>query len=88
MIANGHPDDSSLSTTAQDRWEQTPNIMWGFEETGSKDPFHESHAIPQTYELLTYSDSGALPIEDSSRDEASSEPEDLWRSSIAITSQI
>ena len=62
--------------------------MWGFEETGSKDPFHESHATPQTCELLTHGDSGALLIEDSSRDEASSEPEDLWRSSAAVASRM
>jgi hypothetical protein len=58
----------------QDRWEQTPNIVSGLEETGS--------------ELLTYGDSGELLMEDSSRDEASGEPEDLWQSSAAIASRI
>lgn len=58
MIANGCPDGSSLSATAQDRWEQTPNIESGLEETGPEDPFRESHAASQTCE----------------RDEASGEP--------------
>jgi hypothetical protein len=48
--------------------------MSGLKETGPKDPFHESHATPQTCELLTHGDSGELPMKDSSRDEASSEP--------------
>jgi hypothetical protein len=73
MIANGNPDSSSLSATGQDRGEQTPNVS-GLEETGFEDPFHESHAVSQTCELLTHGDFGELPMEDSSRDEASSEP--------------
>jgi hypothetical protein len=74
MIANGRPDGSSPSATAQDRWEQTPNIVSGLEETGSEDPFHESHAASQACELLTHGDFGELPMEDSSPDEASGEP--------------
>ena len=74
MIANGRLDGSSLSATAQDRWEQTPNIVSGLEETGPEDPFHQSHAASQTCELLTHGDSGELSMEDSSPDEASSEP--------------
>jgi hypothetical protein len=73
VIGNGRPDGSSLSATAQDRWEQTPNIVSGLEDTGPEDPFHESHAASQTCELLTHGDSGELPMEDSSRDEASGE---------------
>jgi len=46
----------------------------GLEETGPEDPFYESYAASQTYELLTYSNSGELSIKDSSPDEASSEP--------------
>ena len=41
--------------------------MSGLEETGPEDPF-------QTRELLAYGNSGELLIEDSSPDEASSEP--------------
>jgi hypothetical protein len=74
MIANGRPDGALLSATAQDRWEQSPNIVSGLEETGPEDPFHESHATSQTCGLLTHGDAGELPMEDSSRDEASGEP--------------
>jgi len=45
----------------------------GLEETGPEDPFHDSHTTSHTYELLTYGDSSELLMEDSSRDEASSE---------------
>jgi hypothetical protein len=74
MVANGRPDGSSLSATVQDCWEQTPNIVSGLEETGPEGPFHDSHAASQACELLTHGDSGELPMEDSSRDEASGEP--------------
>jgi hypothetical protein len=74
MTANGRPDGSSLSATAQDRWEQTPNIVSGLEKTGPEDPFYESHTASQTCELLMHRDSGELPIEDSSPDEASGKP--------------
>ena len=73
MKVNRRPDGSSLSATAQNRWEQTPNIMSRLEETSPEDLYHESHTASQTRELLTYSDSSELLIEDSSRDEASSE---------------
>jgi hypothetical protein len=74
MVANGLPDGSSLSATAQDCWEQTPNIVSELEETGHEDPFHESHAASQACGLLTHGNSGELPMEDSSQDEASGEP--------------
>ena len=48
--------------------------MSGLEETGPEDPFYESYTISQTCELLTHGDSGELPMEDSSPDEASGEP--------------
>jgi hypothetical protein len=38
----------------------------GLEETGLEDPFYESHAAPQTCELLTHGDSSELLMEDSS----------------------
>ena len=68
------PDGSLPSAAARDRWERTPNSVSGLEETGSEDPFHESHAVSQTCELLTHGDSGELPMEDSSPDKASGEP--------------
>jgi hypothetical protein len=63
VIANGCPDGSSLSATAQDRYEQTPNVVSRLEETGP-----ESYAASQAY------DSGELSIEDSSPDKASGKP--------------
>jgi hypothetical protein len=74
MIANGLPDGSSLSATAQNRWERMLDIVSELEETGSEDTFHESNAASQICILLTHGDSGELPMEDSSRDHASGKP--------------
>jgi hypothetical protein len=88
MIANSRLSDSSLSATAQNRWERTPDVVLGLEETSSGNPLHEPHAASQTYIFLTHNDSSELPMEESSRDEASSEPQDLWRSSAAVASRM
>jgi hypothetical protein len=74
MMANGHPDGSLPSVAARDYWERTSNIVSGLKETGLEDPFHKSHAISQTCELLTHGNSGKLLMEDFSPDKASGEP--------------
>ena len=64
MMANGRPDGSLPSTTAQYRWERTADIVSELEETGST----------QTYILLRHGDSDELSMEDSSRHDVSDEP--------------
>jgi hypothetical protein len=50
------------------------DIVSKLEEIGSEDTFHEPHAAYQTCILSTHGDSGELPMEDSSQDDASGEP--------------
>jgi hypothetical protein len=79
---------SLLSATTQNHWEQTPSIISGLEETGPENPFHKPHTASQTCELLTHSNSGELPIKDSSPDKASGKPQDLLQSSTAVALRI